>query len=228
VTALKTGEVNRPDGIADLVVGVQTSNDFQVLVFDSPRGVLSAQPESYSMPARVNSVALAQSGPNVTSDLAIASGKHLFIVHGRDRKLSFGANQFNHMPAAVEHRSFPFNIESLCVGDFISRGQTNVALLFADGSISMLSPGDANRVEAGFKIGTKQEPQRISSWSGREVFRLPTQDRASANAFILSAAYSAVSSDSLLVIRDNQVSVVRMLRNDIFSTGTDAAMKAGE
>ena len=59
------------------------------------------------MPARVNSVALAELGSSVTSDLAIASGNHLIIVHGRDRKLSFGANQlFNALPAAVEDRTF--------------------------------------------------------------------------------------------------------------------------
>jgi hypothetical protein len=223
VTALKTGEMNRPDGIADLAVGVQTSHEFQVLVFDSPKGVLSAQPESYSMPARVISVAMAQLGSNVTSDLAIASGNHLFIVHGRDRKHSFGANQlFNSMTAAVEDRTFAFNIESLCVGDFIRRGQTDIALLFADGAISMMSPADTNRVAAGYKIGT------ISGWHSREVFRLSSEDPDLTNAFLLSAAYSAVSSDSLLVVRNNQVSVIRMLRNDIFSTGSDATTEAGE
>jgi hypothetical protein len=222
VTALKAGEMNRPDGIADLVVGVQTGHDFQVLVYDSPRGVLSVRPESYSMPARVNSLALAQLGSNVTSDLAIASGNHLVIVHGRDRKLSYGANQlFNAIPAAVEDRSFAFNIESLCMGDFNRRGQTDVALLFADGSVSMLSPGDANRVAAR-EMGAIGEQQRISSWPSREVFRLPSEDREPTNAFILSAAYSAVSSESLLVVHDNQMSVVRMLRNDVFSTASDA------
>lgn len=228
VTALKTGEMNGPDGIADLVVGVQTSHDFQVLVYDSPRGVLSAQPESYSMPARVNSVVLAQLGSNVTSDLAIASGNHLFIVHGRDRRLSFGANKlFSPVSAVVEDRSFAFNIESLCVGDFTRRGQTDLALLFGDGSISMLSRGDVNRVAAR-EMSTMPGQHRISSWQSREVFRLPSEDDDPKNTIMLSAAYSAVSSESLLVIHDNRVSVIRMLRNDIFSTVSDAMPKGDD
>lgn len=198
VTALKTGEMNRPDGIADLIVGVQTDHDSRVLVFDSPKGVLSAQPESYSMPARVNTLALAQFGPNTTSDLTVASGNHLFIVHGRDRKLSFGSDQsFNVRPAFVEDRSFALEINSLCLGDFTRRGQTDVALLFADGSVSLLS--------ASYKGGTIAE--RIS-WNSREVFRLPSEDRNPTNALLLSAAYSPASSDSLLVVHDRQVSVV--------------------
>jgi hypothetical protein len=78
---------------------------------------------------------------------------------------------------------------------------------------------------AGNKIGAQQLQHRIGSWRSLEVFRLPSEDRDPANAFMLSTAYSAVSSDSLLVIRDNKVSVVRMLRNDLFSTGSDAITK---
>ncbi|HEY6118516.1 MAG TPA: FG-GAP-like repeat-containing protein [Pyrinomonadaceae bacterium] len=229
VTALKTGEMNRPDGIADLIVGVATSHDFRVLVFDSPKGVLATEPETYSMPARVNSVALGQLRPDVTFDLAIASGNHLLIVHGRDRKLSYRPNQlFDVMPASVEDREFAFNIESLCLGDFSRRGQTEVALLFADGTISTLSPRVLNKVPETYRLGRNEEQHQITGWYSRDVFRLPLEYSAPTNAFIFSAAYSALSSDSLMVVGDKEVRVVSFVRNDTLPTGGDAIKEEGD
>src|SRR5262249_10538410 len=39
ITALASGEINRPDGVADLAVGLKRGDGFSVAVFSSPEGV---------------------------------------------------------------------------------------------------------------------------------------------------------------------------------------------
>src|SRR2546425_5202552 len=45
VTALASGEINRPDGIADLAVGLYRVEGPSVAIFSSPEGVVSAEGE---------------------------------------------------------------------------------------------------------------------------------------------------------------------------------------
>jgi len=88
VTAMTTGEINRADGLTDLVIGVTGERGSQVLVFEGPEGALRAQPEVFDLPAPATSLALGQLDRDYTMDLAIAAGNQLLIVQGRDRKLS--------------------------------------------------------------------------------------------------------------------------------------------
>jgi len=55
-----TGEINRADGLTDLVLAVNGEQGSQVLVFEGPEGALRAEPETFSMPAAVTSLALGQ------------------------------------------------------------------------------------------------------------------------------------------------------------------------
>src|SRR5256885_9082017 len=45
VTAMTTGEINRADGLTDVVVGVTTERGAEALVFEGPEGALKAQAE---------------------------------------------------------------------------------------------------------------------------------------------------------------------------------------
>ena len=47
VTDLISGEINRPDGLPDLIVGVSGDGGSAALVYQSPQGALKAQPESF-------------------------------------------------------------------------------------------------------------------------------------------------------------------------------------
>ncbi|HEY3103949.1 MAG TPA: VCBS repeat-containing protein [Pyrinomonadaceae bacterium] len=60
VTALTTGEVNRADGLTDVVVGVTNELGSTVLVFEGPNGSLKAQPEILTMPGTVTALAVGQ------------------------------------------------------------------------------------------------------------------------------------------------------------------------
>src|SRR5437660_4637948 len=91
VTALVTGEINRPDGLTDLVIGIDGEQGSQVCMLEGPLGAMHAQPELFSVPHDVTSLALGQLDDDYAMDLVIAGGNELLIVHGRDRKLTLPA-----------------------------------------------------------------------------------------------------------------------------------------
>src|SRR5262249_11470454 len=51
VTAIAVGEINRRDGLDDVVVGVIGDGGALALVFEGPEGALRAQPETFNLPA---------------------------------------------------------------------------------------------------------------------------------------------------------------------------------
>ena len=91
VTALVTGEMNRADGLTDIIVGITGPTGPKVLVFQSPEGALRGRPESITLPAEATALALGELDEDF-ADLAVAAGRDLLIVHGRDRKLCSGCS----------------------------------------------------------------------------------------------------------------------------------------
>src|SRR5438132_7471692 len=209
VTALATGEINRPDGITDLVVGINGRDGPDVLVFESPNGVLYAIPEHYSVSFPVSSLLLGKLSLSPMIDLAIASGNELIIVQGRDRKLSFDeSRQAQAKPAALEGRSFASSIESLAVGDFSGRHQPELVLSFDNGSVEMLSPPDAKpccRSSEGISQDEHQWP--INNWNSREVFRASSEDRRS-KAVLVATRSSILRADGLVVGGGTKINIL--------------------
>jgi hypothetical protein len=142
VTTLTTGEINRRDGLTDVVVGIIGRDGPAVLIFEWPEGALRGQPEVFPLPAEATALALGQLDDSYEIDLAVAAGSELVIVRGRDRKLSLDAiKQAEVPPAIVEQRSFPFAITSLALGDFVwdEAHQTDIAVLADDGAVHVLT-----------------------------------------------------------------------------------------
>ncbi|MGH9944285.1 MAG: FG-GAP repeat domain-containing protein, partial [Pyrinomonadaceae bacterium] len=192
LTALTTGEMNRPDGLADVLVGVESGGRAQVLVFEGPRGALKASPETFRMPARVNSLALAQFDDGYESDLVAAAGDQLVLVRGRDRKLSVARLLDEPVPEAeVTRRSFSTAITSLAAGDFDGEPQTELALLFADGSVHVLRGGAAQVKEQG------TSRRGIAGWRS-EVVSEPGLWAGATR--VLSAKVSSAKGDDLLLL----------------------------
>jgi hypothetical protein len=59
VTALVIGEINRADGLADLVVAV-SANEPEALVFEGPEGAINAKPESFSLTSEATTLMLGE------------------------------------------------------------------------------------------------------------------------------------------------------------------------
>lgn len=145
VTTLVTGEINRADGLTDVVVGVVAADGPKALIFESPEGALRGQPEVFGLPAEATALALGQLDDEYTMDLAVASGRELMLVQGRDRKLSLDdTRQAEVSPAAIESVSLPSAIKAMALGNFSGNHRTEVALLLDEGVIHLLSREEAN------------------------------------------------------------------------------------
>ena len=117
MTAWSIGEVNRRDGLADLVVAVEGSGaPPRLLVFEHPAGALRAAPEVLELPAPATALVLAQLDDQPWREIVAVAGRELVVYEGRDRALSTGRRAL----AAVSQRlSLDRTIESVTAGDFV-------------------------------------------------------------------------------------------------------------
>lgn len=170
VTALVTGEMNRADGLADVVVGVAGRDGPKVLVFEGPGGALRRKPEVIALPTEATSLAIGQLDTGFEYDLAAAAGSELLIVHGRDRELSptdaqmwaggdartqghedtetrrRGEMEVEERPAAITREYLSFDIAAVAIGDFADDGnhRAEIAVMSEDGRLQYLRRGDAD------------------------------------------------------------------------------------
>ncbi len=139
-TALAGADVNRRDGVLDLVVGVTGGGD-RLLVLEGPDGALSAIPEEIPLPAPATGVATGDLDGDHRPDVVAAAGDELVVVRGRDRGLSLDpVTQAVVAAPQVERVPMPGRIRSLAVDD-LGDGVRAVCLL--DGGEVM--PVDASR-----------------------------------------------------------------------------------
>jgi len=140
VTAMAVGEIDRRDGLVDVVVGVSGAQGAKVLVFEGPDGAFRAKPETFDLRSNATALALGQFDEGYEMDLAIAAGRELMILHGRDRRLSLDQRRQKEVPdALIASRAFPSAILSVALGDFAGNGHSSVALLFADGTLRLIN-----------------------------------------------------------------------------------------
>ncbi len=183
VTALAVGEVNRADGLADVVVGVVGADGAQALVFEGPQGALLREPEVIALPAAATAIALGQLDKGYEYDVALATGAELLIVSGRDRQ------QAEVTTARVRRQSLPFVITALALGTFSGGQHNELALLGADGAVRMFRQSQPGAEAWGEQFG--------------EAVALPAQaatTTSGAAASLVSAKVSSRPGDDLIVV----------------------------
>ncbi len=163
VTAMTSGEINRADGLTDLMVAITSGGGARALVFESPLGALHRMdafrgtPEAFPLPADATALAVMPLDGGIMNGLAVAAGHDLLLIHGRDRKLTRQKADRDGVPQAVVTRqTFPFAVRSLAVGHFTSP-TLDLAALGDDGQIHILERSDAD------------EPV----WAGEARFSMP-------------------------------------------------------
>lgn len=175
VTAMVVGEINRRDGLDDVVVGVSGEQGSKVLVYEGPEGALKASPETFDLEAEATSLALGQLDQSYEMDLAIAGGSELMIVHGRDRRLSLDARrQAEVRPAALSYRSFTRKILSVAIGDFTgSKNSNDLAIALSDGTLHTLIPdkiaGDSSTTGSWWAEWRDEESAALSNGSAMRL-----------------------------------------------------------
>lgn len=188
VTALAGGEVNRADGLADVVLAISGPSGSRLLVFESPRGAMAAVPESVVLPAEGAALALGQLDVASPGDVAVACGDRLLIVHGRDRKLSLDRQRRASVPApTVAEYPQTFVIRDLAIGDFV-RGEEHrmeLALLAADGTVHLR---ERAATDGGWIASVHRWPAVDGSSSTARVVRSRTSARGADDLILLDAA----------------------------------------
>lgn len=185
VTALVAGDVNRIDGLADLVVAVNGAGGPKLLVYESGAGAINADPETISLPSESKSVALGQLDDDFPVDIAVAAGRDLLIVHGRNRSRStIEGNRLEAQSPLVTGFTVASQIAALAVGDFTGDFRHEIAILSTDGMC---------RVFAG----------RGSGWREAKAVALPVARKAQSPGSLRALLVARVSSspkDDLLLL----------------------------
>lgn len=225
VTLVAASDVNRPDGLPDLVVGVAGPNGARLLVFEGPNGALRTAPEAIALAAPATAVAFASFMGTRRSDVAVAAGNELVIVAARDRRLSADPEARAAVPPpTVVRQSFAFALESLAVGE-LKEADGYLAALGDDAKIHYLAlpalPEVAAPALATMTIGPDGPRESAGSSNAASARRsrarpgssagnltilgevaVPASARAAGSASLVAAHVSAgVRSDVILVDR---------------------------
>ncbi|HEY7913503.1 MAG TPA: FG-GAP-like repeat-containing protein, partial [Blastocatellia bacterium] len=135
ITAFASADVNRIDGIDDLVVGVSDSKGARLLVYESQGLALSGQPESLQLPSEARSIAIAQMGDDYLIDIVVASDRDLLIINGvENRSRANGASATPRL--SINQRvSLPAQVLTVTTGDYTGGHHLEIASLTSDGAL---------------------------------------------------------------------------------------------
>ena len=206
VTALAAGDVNRMDGLADILVAVKGSGGPRLLVYEAATGALNAPPEAIALPSEARSIALGQLDENFPIDIAVAAGRELIIVRGRDRKHStLDGKKLDAEPPVLRRIAVSSSIGSLAIGDFTGDLRQEIAGLSDDGICH---------------IFTRTFP-RSSDWHQESAVSLPPHKNEAVGASrVLSVARISSSSKDDLLLLDQSGRQLQIFINES-ATATD-------
>jgi uncharacterized repeat protein (TIGR01451 family) len=206
VTAITVADVNRMDGLADIVVAVATASGARLLVFEDRFGALSAAPEIINLPAAASALTTAQLDDDYPVDIAAACGRDLLVVRGRDRHhATLEGQQHDAEPPAITRLRLTHAIVALTAGDFLGDDHYALAALADNGVCHLLS--------------------KAMDWKEASAVRLPVNLKAAANALppaLLALHLSGAQKDDLLLV-DRAAQRLHVLINDAAESSAAAS-----
>ena len=146
----------------------------QALVFAGRKGALRSAPDAFDLPADATALALADLDDDALSDLAVAAGTELLIIHGRARRSPATiASRPGAGTARVDRRSLPFTIGAVAAGNFTGDRRTDLALASQDGQIHLLTdPAGAAGTEAARAGGAGWDTEVVAQGVGAGPTRM--------------------------------------------------------
>ncbi|HEX5732816.1 MAG TPA: BACON domain-containing carbohydrate-binding protein [Blastocatellia bacterium] len=199
--AMAAGEVNRRDGLKDLIVTITSPDGAKALVYESPSGALRDNPEILSLPAEAGSIALAHLDNDHNADIALSAGSGVVIIHGRDRKLTLAEYARTSVkPARMDRLDAGASIRSLVTGDFTGDIRDEIAMVTDQGAVRFLKRTDTRR---------ENQDNEDASWNlSISTLSLPPTART-----LIAAKVSSLAKTDLL-IADPQDRKLHMLIQD--------------
>jgi hypothetical protein len=101
LTVLAVADVNRRDGLEDVLVGVAGATGARLLVFEGPEGAFGAKPEEIALDEEALEIAAGQFDGDYAIDVAVRTAVRDYVVRGRDRRLSLAKEQRGDVRKAV-------------------------------------------------------------------------------------------------------------------------------
>ncbi|HNC44997.1 MAG TPA: VCBS repeat-containing protein, partial [Acidobacteriota bacterium] len=160
ITAFQVGQINRHDGLDDVMLGVSMAAGAHLLVFDSATGGLEAQPETISVPSPVTEIAVGNVIGSVWADVVGVAEKDLIVIAGRDLSAAVA-------PAQVEIKTFPEVLTSVAVGNFTGGHALDVAVLDTAGLLHILNGDVASH---SMKASIQEGAGSLGNWRDETRF----------------------------------------------------------
>lgn len=159
ITSLSTGEINRADGIPDMVLAISSHGKHRLLIFESPHGTFQGAPEEVPVDGPAASVVLGRLNADPWIDAAWISNGSVWMLAGRDRRLSLNREK---QASAGQPRVAPiiadFEAVEATAGDFVADPdhRSDLAVLDSNGRIHLLqhSPIEGWRIASSFPAGS--------------------------------------------------------------------------
>jgi uncharacterized repeat protein (TIGR01451 family) len=203
VTALATGEVNRADGLEDIVVGILATNGPKALVYESLEGASRAIPEAFNLSAEATALAIGRLDDDYLMDFAVAAGKEALVVYGKDAK---------EKQARVRQRSFASAVRSITIGSFIDKDRPSLAVLTGDGALHLLGQSEA-------KKKNQKKSDQINKWKDQSLAI------NSHSTELVRARLSCAQTDSLVAI-DSAARQMQIIADDPYAQNQSKANSA--
>ncbi len=203
LTALTSGEVNRRDGLADVVAAVRTPNGSQLLIFEDPAGAFAEAPDVVDFERVATDLSLGELDGFSGVDLAILAKTDLFILHGSD---GWQENEPTISTVADPIR-LPFPVATMVIGDFVSSGSLHreLAVLSDRGAVHLVNYFGQEQGAKSFSIEGVDEdgwiPLDAPNWRlSREIACLEGSPHVADGERYLRARLVGGSRDGLVVV----------------------------
>ena len=179
LTLLAAGDINRRDGLPELIAGVYGPDRASLLVYEGPSGALGALPEEINLVHDAVEVVFGNLSDDIFGDMAVLlSSGEVLVIYGRDRGLSreaaSSAEAADPLGPTVATIPFP-HATALAAGDFLGRGHDILASLSSTGSLSLADPRDpsgAMIVKTGTTTGPVGSVAKLISVNGSDADQL--------------------------------------------------------
>ncbi|MEW6131002.1 MAG: HYR domain-containing protein [Acidobacteriota bacterium] len=197
VTALVSGDVNRRNGLADLVIGTRSSSGAKLLIFESIEGAMNATPEEMNFPSAVSALTIAELNGDALMDIAVAAGKTVSVIAGHNRDWRFKNSAISpSLPLEVYQHTFDCKIRSIVSDQFHQTRGRELALLTEDGSIYICekSPAKANPLINIRVLASRQFP------TANHLISAPVSSHSPVNLMVLDS-----TEDKLQVMASDEI-----------------------
>ena len=138
ITTLASGDVNRADGLTDLIVGTSSADGFGLQIFSGLGDIFAAEPLFYNLPSQAEAIAVGQLNENEFNDIAVGTAGEVLILSGKD-----STQPDSESNPEMLRLSLPGGVKSIVIGDLMPDrdNRTELAVLSPDGTIRILARG---------------------------------------------------------------------------------------